>query len=395
MSKTVPTPPNSQLHSSLNIRVIGLATFASMATTRICDSMLVALAQDFGVTTGAAAGVVSWYSIAYGVIGLLYGPFGDRIGKLRVVAAACLACGFFALSAAVSPNLTSLLWARVAMGTFSAAIIPLSMAWIGDSVSFEHRQETLAKLTSWTVSGMMFGVWFGGIAADYLSWRAAFLTLAVALLWAGWSIHRWTPPNQAATHHYSGAPYFQSLLKLWERRTLWILFLSLFEGITVMGAVAFIPSRLIQHFGLSATMAGGVMLLFGMGGIAYSRMARYWLRLIGAHGLALLGGVLIALGLFGLAVADHPAIGIASSTIAGIGFYMIHGNLQTQASQMAPTARGTALSFFSCMVFLGQSLGVMIMAICLDNGLVGNAFVITAGLVLLLGWLVSSVSKAN
>jgi predicted MFS family arabinose efflux permease len=42
----------------------------------------------------------------------------------------------------------------------------------------------------------------------------------------------------------------------------------------------------------------------------------------------------------------------------GLGFYMLHNTLQTNATQMAPERRGAAVSAFAFSYFLGQSVGV-------------------------------------
>ena len=47
------------------------------------------------------------------------------------------------------------------------------------------------------------------------------------------------------------------------------------------------------------------------------------------------------------------------ATIAiGLGFYMLHNTLQTNATQMTPQARGTAVAMFSSAIYLGQTVGV-------------------------------------
>ena len=40
---------------------------------------------------------------------------------------------------------------------------------------------------------------------------------------------------------------------------------------------------------------------------------------------------------------------------AGYGFFMFHNNMQTNATQMAPNARGTGVSMFALALFMGQS----------------------------------------
>ena len=73
------------------VRLVALSAFASMASMRMCDPMLVGLGQEFAVTTGEASAVISVYAVAYGVLQMFYGPLGDRLGKLRVIGAASLA----------------------------------------------------------------------------------------------------------------------------------------------------------------------------------------------------------------------------------------------------------------------------------------------------------------
>jgi predicted MFS family arabinose efflux permease len=134
------------------------------------------------------------------------------------------------------------------------------------------------------------------------------------------------------------------------------------------GTLAFVPSLLVQGFGLSAAWAGGLMALYGIGGLLYSQMARRWLGWFGERGLARLGSVLVAVGLLLLAWAQHVALAALGCGCAGLGFYMLHNTLQTQATQMAPQARGSAVTLFACALFFGQSTGVLLVAQAVDRG---------------------------
>src|SRR5690606_40928052 len=133
---------------------LAAASFASMASMRICDPMLPALAEDFGTTAASAAGVVTLYTIGYGVSQLAHGPLGDRIGKARYIAGAALAAALASLLCALAPGLAVLEIARLLTGSLAAAIIPLSMAWIGDTVAYGERQATLAKFLNGTILGL-------------------------------------------------------------------------------------------------------------------------------------------------------------------------------------------------------------------------------------------------
>ena len=57
-------------------------------------------------------------------------------------------------------------------------------------------------------------------------------------------------------------------------------------------------------------------------------------------------------------LAPGLAAAAAASFAMGLGFYMLHNTLQTNATQMAPERRGAAVSAFALCFFLGQSVGV-------------------------------------
>ena len=398
--------------SSTVLRLLGLAAFCSMASMRLCDPMLVTLSQEFQVTTGDASAVISAFAVAYGVLQLVYGPLGDRLGKVRVIIAATAACALFSALTALAPTFTVLVLARAAMGAAAAGIIPLSMAWIGDQVPYAQRQEALARLMGATVSGMMFGQWFGGFAAQNWGWRSAFAALALLFALAAAGLLRQLRGGQgaavqvpapgsaagtgAATATAAAAPpasalsyVHKTLALLRVPRVRWVLTVTAIEGACAFGTLAFVPSRLIDGFGLSASAAGAVMVLYGVGGLCYSLFARRWLAALGERGLALTGGTLLAAGLLALAWSPWMAGAVAGCFASGLGFYMLHNTLQTQATQMAPEARGTAVTLFACLLFLGQSCGVLAMAASVDRGLLAPMFTLAALGVGVLGVLVS------
>ena len=144
------------------IAALSLAAFGSGVSLRVNDALLPRLAGEFGVSIGTAGRGVSFFAIAYGASQLLFGPLGDRYGKYRVVAWASMACAVATLLCALASDFTLLRWARVAAGATAAAIIPLSMAWIGDVIDYEQRQPVLARFLMGQIVGLAGGVWLGG-----------------------------------------------------------------------------------------------------------------------------------------------------------------------------------------------------------------------------------------
>lgn len=382
---------------SLTLRLLGLAAFGSMASMRVCDPMLGALGHDFQVSTGEASRVIASFAVAYGVLQLFYGPLGDRLGKVRVINLATAGCAVFSALTALAPSLDILILSRAAMGGAAAGIIPLSMAWIGDQVAYEQRQATLGRFMGATVTGMMAGQWFGGVASEYLGWRAAFGLLSVLFAAAAFTLYRKTGAQRAAhAQALSQAPAvpwqhsFRATLALLRLpRVRWVLSVTAIEGALAFGTLAFVPNRLVSSLGFSPSAAGGVMMLYGVGGLLYSQFVTRWLRLLGERGLALLGGALIAVSMWALAFVALAAVAVSACFLAGLGFYMLHNTLQTQATQMAPHARGSAVTLFACLLFLGQSLGVLVVGSTVDRGGLTAAMALAGLGVLVLAWAVS------
>jgi len=336
-----------------------------MASVRIADPMLPALASEFNADAAQAAPVIVLFTLGYGLMQLLWGPLGDRVGTLRVIGWAALAASLGSIACAVAPTLPALSAARLATGALCAAIIPLSIAHVGDRVAYAQRQATLARLATGTLTGMIAGQVLGGIAADTVGWRAAFVALAAAFV---------VPGLLALRLHARGAPPPQqpprSLVQGW-----WavlsrpgapaLLAAAAAEGALMFGALAFVPTFLHERAGLTLAAAGTAVAAVGAGGLAYATTARHWIARLGEPGLAVAGGLLIAVGL-GAVVAATTLGGplgawggaIACCGVAGLGFYMLHNTLQTLATQLAPQSRATAVGLFAVAIFFGQSAGV-------------------------------------
>jgi predicted MFS family arabinose efflux permease len=365
------------------VTLLSLAAFASAASARLCDPLLPDLARSFAATPAATAHVISAFAVAYGLLQAFFGPLGDRIGKYRLIALTTLASTLGSLGAALATSLDWLIVARLLTGASAAGIIPLSMAWIGDTVAYEQRQATLARFLGGQILGVIGGQFIGGVFADTLGWRAAFGFLALLYVVVGSLVLLESRSNPSVQHRPPEPGAHRGVIAQagvviglhWARVILAVVFL---EGMVVFGALAFVPSYLHQHFGLSLTQAGGLMACFGLGGLSYIFFAHYFVRRLGEIGLANGGGWLIGVAWLVLAFGPGWAWAVPASFLVGLGYYMLHNTLQTNATQMAPQVRGTAVSLFASAFFLGQSLGVVLAAALLEAAGAAALFVFAA-----------------
>lgn len=340
------------------VRLLAAAAFFSAAALRVCDSLLPRFALEFQRSTGEAGRLIVAFALAYGLMQLLSGPLADRFGKQRLMILSLAGCGVASAAAALAGSFDALLAWRALWGIAAAGIVPLSMAWIGDAVAYEARQATLARLLLGTLSGMVIGQLLGGLFAETaLGWRGAFWVLSVgywgvaALLWRD-AARTEATPVLAGGRGGMGAVLAQP----WARVVLLAVFL---EGVFLLGTLSYLPSYLHAREGLGLAAASAVAALYAVGGLVYAVCAR---RVVGAFGeirMAAVGGLLMATALVGLWLLPHWWAAAPLSVLLGFGTYLYHNTLQTHATQMAPQARGSAVSLFSFSLFAGQSIGVV------------------------------------
>ena len=359
--------PSASTSTMPVIILLALAAFASSSAFRICDPLLPVLASEFGVRTAQASSAVTYFSIAYGVMQFFYGPVGDRYGKFLVLSLATFGCAAGSLLVASAPTLGILELGRFISGATAAGIIPLSMAWIGDHVPYEQRQATLARYLLGSISGIAIGQLLGGVFADTVGWRWAFVFLAVIYLVVGSlliSRRRSVVEVPASGGVRLLDPVRQVWAQPWARIVLVVVCL---EGAFVFGPLAFVPAYLHERHDIAVAWAGGISGLFAAGALIYALYANHFVRRFGEYRLAVSGGCLMA---FAFAVYWFSTVwywGVLASILSGLGYYLLHAVLQTHATQMAPAMRGTAVALFASFLFFGQSAGVILASGAVDH----------------------------
>lgn len=351
------------------IILFALAACAASTSFRICDPLLPVFAQEFGVRTAQTSGTVTLFAIAYGIMQFFYGPIGDRYGKFRVVSFATLGCAMGALIVVFAPSLEVIEMGRLLSGATAAGIVPLSMAWIGDHVPYEQRQATLARFLLGSISGLALGQLLGGIFADTIGWRWAFVWMAAVYLIVGVLLISRLKNVPEKVHMPAKGDSILGPLKqvVSTRWAILVLVVVCIEGILVFGPLAFVPAFLHERHGIPVSWAGMISGFFALGALMYALRANQFVTWLGERRLAMTGGLTMAIAYAAFMLSSVWYWGVLASILSGLGYYFLHAVLQTHATQMAPTARGSSVALFASCLFLGQSLGVAACAWIGDN----------------------------
>jgi predicted MFS family arabinose efflux permease len=400
--------------------VLGMAAFMVQADARVIDPLLHVIARDFHTTPPSAAIVISSYALPYGLFQLFYGPLGDRIGKLRVMAAclALFAVGTFAC--AFVPNLPVFAILRFLTGVAAAAVVPMSLGYIGDKFPYEGRQIALGRFMSALMMGQIAGSTLGGIFGEYLGWRDIFILFGVVSLAVSALIaregQRFSEPRKTDRRFglpilavpLGGSVIFVGMLgvlsievsraveglgvclliyalitqyggMLKRPNAPLVLVTVLLEGLFVFGGLSYLASSLTDRFNINYAYAGLMVAGFGVGGLIYSISVKKLVGKIGELGILLLGGTLLGVGFVLIGLMPVWQWFIPLVILVGMGYYTMHGTLQTRATELAPEARGTAISLFAFAFFMGQATGPLLLGSILKSNGYGPAF-ITAGI---------------
>jgi YNFM family putative membrane transporter len=387
-SSPPPTPGRSPTRAIVFLAVAG---FASQAMVRSVDTLLPQIATDVGTTVGTASIVVTAYALTHATVQLFIGPIADRVGKYLTVTTACFACAVTVALCGLAQSLSELTMARLLSGASAAWILPLAMAYVGDVVPYERRQQVLGRFLTGQISGQLFGQAASGVLGDFFGWRAMFFVLAAVFAVAALALayelvtNPITRKPRRAAQPGEGlfADYRTVLSSPWVR---FVLLVTFIEGGLVFGVFTFIGADLHLRFGMSYTAIGLIVATFGIGGIVYVLFVRVLVDRLGQTGIALGGGFTMAAAFLTLAVQPTWLFAPVAVTAMGFGFYMMHNTLQTIGTQMCPEARGTAVALFASVYYLGQMTAVALSGPVVDLFGAPPLFAFSALMLPLLAW---------
>jgi predicted MFS family arabinose efflux permease len=352
-----------------DVFLLSAAAFASSASLRATDPLLPLIAEDYGVTTGAAAAAATGFALAYGVLQVVYGPLGDRFGRYRMIAVAAFVSAFCSAACALAPDLPSLVAARFVAGATIGAFIPLSVAWIGDTFPYAQRQSLLARYLIGQIVGIGFGTALSGWLAEQFGWRAIFGLLSAVLLVLALFLALEAKRQPVPAARSSMLQSFARMPRLLRRWTLVSIIATAFgEGFFIFGALAFVALYFQRRFGVGPATAGSLVALYALGGMMYAAVAPRALRRFGEIGLATIGGVALAIGYATLAASPWLPLAGAGLLAIGGGFYMFHTTVQTKLTEVEQKERGSAVALFATFLFTGQASGLWVASHVVDAG---------------------------
>ena len=179
--------------------VLSLSMTLSSLGTSIANVALPTLARELG----ASFQEVQWVVLAYllvitsAIVGA--GRLGDTFGPKRVLRAGLALYTSGSLLAGLAPALWLLIVARAVQGLGAAAMMALSVAFVGALVPKDKTGRAMGLLGTTSAVGTALGPTLGGVLVSFLGWPAIFL-LSVPLGLVGLALgQRYLPADRPSS----------------------------------------------------------------------------------------------------------------------------------------------------------------------------------------------------
>ena len=346
--------------------ILSLCGFSGALATRLLDPLITSIAAEFATTVGVVALLSSAFALPFSLSQPLLGPTGDAFGKAVVIKVATAVLALCLLTSALAPDLTVLFISRILGGVAAGGIMPVCMALIGDRFPLAGRQVAMSRYIGATLIGQLVGVSAGGIVAEWIGWRGVLACASMLAVAAAATAITMLPKSDTAP-----APLrlrdalARYRLVLSNPRSFVCFGIVFLEGLAIYGITPFIGELLRSRGAGGLRETGFVIGGLGIGGLLFAFVVPLILKFAKRPTMMAIGGAIAAVGLGGLGLEASWGVQLAFMVVLGFGFFLLHNSVQTEVTELAPSARASSFSLHAFSFFLGQALGPMVYGIAL------------------------------
>ncbi|MCU1409752.1 MAG: hypothetical protein JWR04_459 [Rhodoglobus sp.] len=354
-------PP--RLYPKLAVLAVGL--FAVATNGFMIAGILPSIAQTLGVHASDVSYSITWYSITVAIAAPVISILFPRMSRTTLMASGLVLVALGTLIAAVAPTLLVFTLGRVLAGLGGAALVPAATAAAAALAPVAQRGRAIAFVAVGFTASTAFGAPLGTAIAAAGGWRvplfglaglAVIVAVAVALFVRGIPV---------------GAPISvgRRFAILGNRRIVLTLFATLLAVAGFNIVYIFSSSVTAEATGGSGSLLAGLLLVFGVAGIAGNLLSG---RLTDRY-----GNRRVSLVFFGLQVLVLLALPFLATSLVGTGILFAIWGIAANASllpvqhrliEIDPATSGVALSWYSTALYAGIALAPLVGAAALHIG---------------------------
>jgi predicted MFS family arabinose efflux permease len=317
----------SHVPSTLIVRErLLLWSLAAINFTHIVDFMVMMplgpqLTRLFHITDAQFGLLVSAYSLAAGLSGLLISMVIDRFERKRALLTVYTGFALATLACGLAPSYPALLGARVAAGVFGGVLGALVQTIVGDAVPFERRGQAMGLVMSAfslsTVAGVPLSLWL----ASAFGWHMPFFAIAAVSVLVWLTAWRSVPMLRSHMTGVSAQPPVLQLRRVLSEPNHWRAFaLSM---LMLSGSFSIIPYITIYTTSNVGLRQDQVPLVYLFGGVATLFTSRLWGYLTDRWGKVRMFRIISLLAVLPMMALTHlPAVPLAVLLLVTTGFFV-------------------------------------------------------------------------
>ncbi|MDF2811145.1 MAG: ywfA [Microvirga sp.] len=362
--------------------IIGVAAIGAEAL--VMSPMLDDIGKSLNSSPGGLGSAVAAYGIALAIAAPLFGLYGQRIGRVKLMLSGL---GLFILSTlacGIAWREELLIAARAACGVSAGAFLPTCYAFIGDTVPYDRRAKVMGRIMfGWSLS-LVVGVPLGGFIGQLLGWRMTFVFVAIAGaialgLLSGFAV-RYKPsksvePASATVRWQLPSPVF------------YVFGATFLNMLGFYGVYTYLGTAVREAQAIGSAGASAYVLCYGIG-LAFSTLRGDILDRLGkvrVLSMALL--LLCPLFLVQSVTIGHPVLLAAVMCAWGLLQGAVLTGLNTVLTQQAGERRGLATALNSSLTYFAVALSALLGGLVIDDSSGFAQICVAAAVSSLVSWL--------
>ena len=140
---------------------------------------MLAITQEFGVSSTWAPSSMSFYVLGGACVAWLLGPLSDRIGRKKVLLAGVLFFTLCCLLILLTQNMTQFLILRFLQGIGLTVISAVGYAAVQEIFDERDAIKVMALMANISLLAPLLGPVLGAFLIDYVSWHWGFVAIAI------------------------------------------------------------------------------------------------------------------------------------------------------------------------------------------------------------------------